>query len=150
MTTKEQLQETLKAATESRKKAQKLLDNAKKLGLTSNWPIAAARVKKFRKIIQETRMLIKSMPKGDLQKPAVMERPEFKEKFREAVGVQKEAIEQIRLDTIADLDKAWPNIKGKSIAIEAPDEVKEELMRRWRKEFPTIKVDGYRPVKMND
>jgi hypothetical protein len=90
------------------------------------------------------------MPKGDLQKPAVMERPEFKEKFREAVGVQKEAIEQIRLDTIADLDKAWPNIKGKSIAIEAPDEVKEELMRRWRKEFPTIKVDGYRPVKMND
>lgn len=156
MTTKEELQQQIQTATTLRKADQDwlFLEELKLKKERDNREVEFRnkRIKYLRGLIDSLRYQIKNMPKADLQKPkpAIMEKPEFKQKFRDAVGVQQEPAAQIKLDTIEDLDQAWPNIKGKNILVKAPKEVKDELMRRWRKEFNTIKVDGYRPLKMND
>jgi hypothetical protein len=153
MTTKEEIEETLKTATRQRKETQAFLKNGKDIE-PRHVTILKDRVRRLRQQIEEARTLLKKMPKHDLQKqkPAteVLQKHEFKKEFRDALGIPQEPAAQIKLDSIEDLEKAWPNIKGKNILVEAPKEVKDELMRRWRKEFNTIKVDGYRPLKMND
>lgn len=76
-----------------------------------------------------------------------LDREEFKQGFKEAFGLQ-EPEATMKIDTIEDLKKAWPNIKGKNIQIEAPAEVKKELMRLYREEFGHIHQKGFRPIQL--
>jgi hypothetical protein len=75
-----------------------------------------------------------------------MTRSEFKETFRKALEID-EPQTVMEINNMEELEEAWPNIRGKSINIKAPDEIKQEIMRRWRKEFGHIKVKGFRDIK---
>jgi hypothetical protein len=72
---------------------------------------------------------------------------EFKEQFKKTFELP-EADQVMKINNLDELKEAWPHIRGKNIQIDAPADVRAEIMRLYRKEFGNINIPGYKPVKL--
>jgi hypothetical protein len=87
---------------------------------------------------------LKEEPEHTHVSKSSMSKNEFKKLFNQGFGLAP-AKEIMKIETLEELKKAWPHIKGKNINIDAPAEVKEEIMRLYRKEFGQMSLKGFRP-----
>jgi len=77
-----------------------------------------------------------------------MSKDEFSERFKDTFNVP-EPVGIMKIETLEQLDLAWPNIKGKSISIDCSPDIQQEIVRRIKSEMSiNIKVDGFKDVKL--
>ena len=73
----------------------------------------------------------------------VIKKSEFIDQFKKEFEIL-EPDSMIKINNITELDVAWPNIAGKNVTVEAPPEVKAEIVRRIRLLRKQQKVNGFR------